>query len=95
MVQNGVVVNPGVVFFSGVVLGRKDVNNLNDYPIIEDNVVLCSGCKVLGKVIIGRGAVIAANAVVFSDCQMGATYVGAPARRIVFFSIILFDLEIF
>lgn len=49
-------------------------------PIIEDNVEIGDGAKILGAVRIGAGAKIGANAVVITDVPAGATAVGVPAR---------------
>jgi serine O-acetyltransferase len=51
-------------------------------PVIEDDVFIGAGAKVLGAVTIGHGARIGANAVVLSDVPAGATAVGVPARII-------------
>lgn len=50
------------------------------YPVIEDDVVIGAGARILGPVRIGRGARIGANAVVLIDVPAGATAVGVPAR---------------
>ena len=46
-------------------------------PVIEDNVCIGPGAKVLGRVRIGRGATIGANAVVTRDVPSHCTVVGA------------------
>ena len=82
VIGDGTVLKNGVKIYSHVVLGRKNVENINDYPVVEENCILGTGCRVLGAVTIGAGAIIGANAVVLSDCESGGTYVGIPARRI-------------
>jgi serine O-acetyltransferase len=52
----------------------------NGCPVIEDDVEIGCGARVLGAVHIGRGAKIGANAVVLCDVPAGATAVGVPAR---------------
>jgi serine O-acetyltransferase len=52
----------------------------NGCPIIEDDVTVGCGARVLGPIRVGRGATIGANAVVLHDVPPGATVVGAPAR---------------
>jgi serine O-acetyltransferase len=48
--------------------------------VIEDDVMIGVGAKVLGPVRVGRGAVIGANAVVLHDVPPGAVVGGIPAR---------------
>lgn len=52
----------------------------NGYPVLEDDVLVGAGARILGPVRVGRGAIVAANAVVLSDVPAGATVVGAPAK---------------
>lgn len=51
-------------------------------PIIEDNVMVTSGAKVLGAITVKSHAVIGANAVVVRDVEEGAVMGGVPARRL-------------
>jgi serine O-acetyltransferase len=50
-----------------------------DVPIIEDDVLIGSGAKILGPIRIGKGAKIGANAVVLKNVPPGATAIGVPA----------------
>ena len=55
--------------------GRRE--GVNEAPVIEDDVYIGAGAKILGNVRIGRHAVIGANAVITRDVPSGATAVGA------------------
>lgn len=50
--------------------------------VIEDDVWLGSGVKVLDGVIIRKGCVIGANAVVTHSTEEYGIYVGVPAHKI-------------
>jgi serine O-acetyltransferase len=52
----------------------------NGYPVIEDDVYVGAGARILGPVRVGAGARIGANAVVLQDVPAGAVAVGVPAR---------------
>ncbi|HEX6268055.1 MAG TPA: serine acetyltransferase [Burkholderiales bacterium] len=47
-----------------------------DAPVIEDNVLIGAGAKILGAVRVGRGATVGANAVVTLDVPSHCTVVG-------------------
>ena len=53
-----------------------------EVPVIEDDVFIGSGAKVLGDVHIGRGAQIGANAVVLQSVPAGAVVADVPASII-------------
>lgn len=61
----------------GVVVGNRGA--LNDLPTIGNNVDLCTGCKVLGKIKIGDNVVVAPNAVVIHDVPDNTIVGGVPA----------------
>jgi serine O-acetyltransferase len=52
----------------------------NGYPVIEDDVWIGAGARILGPITIGAGARIGANAVVLTSVPAGAVAVGIPAK---------------
>lgn len=50
----------------------------NGYPVIEDDVMVGAGARILGPIRVGRGAIIGANAVVLHDVPPGAVVTGVP-----------------
>jgi serine O-acetyltransferase len=90
----GVVIHPWTTIhdrvrvYPGVTLGRADVH----HPIeksafkgfeVEDDVILASGAKILGKdgiLHIGRGTIVAANAVLLQSTGENEIWAGVPAR---------------
>lgn len=63
-------------------LGNNTIGTAKDNgcPVIEDDVVIGCGARVLGPIRVGKGAFIGANAVVLSDVPPGAVVSGIPAR---------------
>ena len=72
VIGNRVEIGPGVV-----IGGRSEIREV---PVIDDDVQIGVGAKVLGPVHVGRGAIIGANAVVLHDVPPGAVVGGIPAR---------------
>lgn len=87
----GLVVSPGArmgancTLFHGATLGRKDDidpdgRRSSGYPVIEDEVWIGAHAIIIGAVTIGRGARVAAGAVVTKNVPSGAIVGGNPAR---------------
>jgi serine O-acetyltransferase len=74
MILQQVTIGTAVPFF--------DMNNLHPVPVIEDNVYIASGAKILGGITIGEGSVIGANSVVTKDVPPHSLVLGIPGRVI-------------
>lgn len=61
-------------------LGLKRLDALDDAPVLGHGVHLGAGAVVLGRVMLGDGAIVGANAVVTTDVPPGALALGVPAR---------------
>lgn len=75
-------IGTNVTIFQGVTLGAKYADmsySQSARPILEDNVVIGAGAKVLGGINIGLGARVAANSLVLESVPAGATAIGVPA----------------
>lgn len=73
-------VGDDVTLYHGVTLGGTSWDQGKRHPTLEDGVIVGTGAKVLGPVVIGRGARIGANAVVIQDIPAAMTVVGIPGR---------------
>lgn len=76
-------IGANVTIFQGVTLGAKYADlifNESKRPVIEDDVVIGAGAKVLGGIIVGAGAKIGPNTVVFDDIPAGVIAMGNPTQ---------------
>jgi serine O-acetyltransferase len=77
-----------VKMYPGVTLGRADIYRPMERSqfegiIVEDDVILSPGCKVLckeGVLTVRRGSVVGANAVLLQSTGEDEIWAGAPAR---------------
>ncbi|OOM79247.1 serine O-acetyltransferase EpsC [Clostridium sp. BL-8] len=76
-------IGDNVTLYHGVTLGGTGKDKGKRHPTIEDDVLIGTGAKVLGPIIVGKGAKIGANAVVVKNVPAKATAVGSPAKNIV------------
>jgi serine O-acetyltransferase len=91
----GVVIHPNttigdrVKLYPGVTLGRADIHKLASESefegiVIEDDVILSPGAKVLcksGVLRVRTGTVVGANAVLLGSTGEGEVWAGVPAKR--------------
>jgi serine O-acetyltransferase len=66
--------------YHGVTLGGTSWNKGKRHPTLGRGVVVGTGAKLLGPILVDDGAKIGSNAVVVRDIPPGATAVGIPAR---------------
>ena len=65
-----------VLIAHGVTMGGR--SRQPGTPVIEDDVYIAPGAKILGDVRIGRDSLIGANAVVLAQCRRAASSAGVP-----------------
>lgn len=87
--RGGIVVgnNVSVASYAKLITGSHNINSSNFEAIfkpiiIEDYAWICTGATIMQGVRIGKGAVIAAGAVVTKDVKEGEVVAGIPARVI-------------
>lgn len=83
VIGEGCVIEDGVIIYSDVVLGRKDIK-IDAYPYIKKNTILCTGACVLGGVIVGENCVIGAKSLILKDCIPNSTYIGCPGQKLTY-----------
>lgn len=74
------VIGDNVTLYQGVTLGGTGKEKGKRHPTVGDNVVIGTGAKVLGNIVIGDNSYIGANAVVIKDVPPNSTVVGVPGR---------------
>lgn len=72
-------IGDNVFLFHNVTLGSKGHFNGDRHPKIQSNVVVGAGATVLGNIIIGKQAVIAAGSVVLENVSPNTMVAGIPA----------------
>lgn len=75
-------VGDNVLMYHNVTLGGTGKDQGKRHPDIGNNVLLSSGCKILGPIQIGNNAKVGANAVVIKEVPDNNTAVGLPAKNI-------------
>ncbi|MDX9960461.1 MAG: serine O-acetyltransferase [Aliarcobacter sp.] len=84
----GIVVNEKVIIGNncnisqGVTIGQINRGVNKGTPIIEDEVYIGPGAKILGKILIKHNSAIGSNAVVIKDVTENTTVGGIPAKQI-------------
>jgi serine O-acetyltransferase len=76
------VIGENVSMLHGVTLGGTGAERGDRHPKIGNGVLLGAGAKVLGNIVVGDFAKIAAGSVVLSPVPSGCTAAGVPARLV-------------
>jgi serine O-acetyltransferase len=81
VIGEGTIIGDNVTIFQNVTLGKVS-NESDGFPIVDDNAIIYSGAVVLGPIRVGKGARVAANAVVINDVPPNSVVGGIPAREL-------------
>ena len=79
-IHGAVVIGDDCIVRQCCTLGIRRMERLHDAPVLGNGVIVGAGAKVLGRVHLGDGCQIGANAVVLDDVPAGAIAAGVPAR---------------
>ncbi len=79
VIHGASVIGDGCIIRQNCTLGIRRMDRVDDAPILMANVNVGAGAVILGRVTIGEGAAIGANAVVLTDVPPGALAIGVPA----------------
>ena len=83
------VIGNHVRLYQGVTLGAHSfpmdengnpIKGIDRHPVVEDNVIIYSGATILGRVTIGKGAVIGGNVWITRDVPPGSRITQRPAK---------------
>lgn len=74
------VVGNNILMLHGVTLGTRGFSHGDRHPVIEDDVVIGAGAKILGRITVGKGARVAAGSLVLDNVPADHTVAGVPAR---------------
>lgn len=74
------ILGDNITLFQGVTLGGNGKEQGKRHPTLKDNVMVCSGAKVLGSFTIGENSKIGAGSVVLQEVPPNCTVVGVPGR---------------
>jgi serine O-acetyltransferase len=73
-----------VTLYQGCTLGGTGKEKGKRHPTIGDNVVVGTGAKVLGPIVVGDNAKIGAGSVVLNNVPAHTTVVGVPGRVVIY-----------
>ncbi len=74
------IIGENCTLFQGVTLGGTGKEHGKRHPTLGNNVMVCTGAKVLGSFKIGDNSKIGAGAVVLREVPPNSTVVGVPGR---------------
>ena len=88
VIHGNSIIGKNCMIGQGITIGGKsgDKNEIWGYggtPIIEDNVYLGAGCRIIGGVIIGHDTIVAPNSVIIKNTEACSIYSGIPGKVII------------
>ncbi|HSJ37641.1 MAG TPA: serine O-acetyltransferase [Planococcus sp. (in: firmicutes)] len=72
-----------VTLYQGVTLGGTGKEKGKRHPTLEDGVLVATGAKVLGSIVIGANSKVGAGSVVLKDVPANSTVVGIPGKVVI------------
>lgn len=79
-------IGDNATIYHNVTFGAREIDigySTSSRPVVGHNVIVGSGAKILGAVVLGDNVRVGANAVVLDDVASDVTVVGIPARPLV------------
>ncbi|CEG24453.1 Serine acetyltransferase [Planococcus massiliensis] len=77
------IIGDNVTLYQGVTLGGTGKERGKRHPTLEDNVLVATGAKVLGSIIVGENSKVGAGSVVLKSVPANATVVGIPGKVVI------------
>jgi serine O-acetyltransferase len=74
------IIGDNVTLYQGVTLGGTGKETGKRHPTLGDNIVVGTGAKILGNIMVGSNSYIGANAVVLKSVPANSTVVGVPGH---------------
>ncbi|MGO1060976.1 serine O-acetyltransferase [Planococcus sp. FY231025] len=74
------IIGNDVTIYQGVTLGGTGKERGKRHPTLEDGVLVATGAKVLGSIVIGENSKVGAGSVVLKDVPANSTVVGIPGK---------------
>lgn len=82
VIHGAAVIGDDCIIRHGVTLGMRSMARATEAPVLGRSVNVGAGAKIIGRVQVGDGACVGANAVVLDDVPAGRLAVGVPARLV-------------
>lgn len=80
VIHHRCVIEDNVRIGAGVTLGGT--SGIYEVPYIEEGCIIATGAKIIGPIVVGKGSVVGANAVVTRNVPPRTVVVGIPAKVI-------------
>lgn len=87
-------VGNNVTIYQGVTLGGTGKEKGKRHPTVGNNVVISTGAKVLGNIVVSDNARIGAGSVVLRDVPPNTTVVGIPGKIVIRDGVNIADMEV-